>query len=469
MPINDLQQFISLLDSQGELAGISIPTDPVLEIAAITDRVCKSADGGKGLLFEAPTGSDFRVATNLFGSQRRVCLALEIDHPDRLTERMSDLLNLIPDPGMESLDSRISTLPAFSRFSPQASSNHDPRLDAMEPPDLRLFPFLQSWPDDGCADGHRRYITLGQVFTRHPESGQQNCGLYGAQVRGATELALRWKAGSGAARHLEIHRWHDLPMPVAIALGGPPTATFSAMLPLPGNLDEMTFAGFLGRAPLDTVICRTVPLRVPEGCELLIEGYVHPGETVREGPFGNHTGSYSPATDASLMRVTAISHRGNVIIPATVVGPPPMENCHMAKTWERLLLAFLKRSMPQIRDLCFPLEWVFHQSAIISLENPDPAMVRETAARLWDIPWFSASRLLVFVNAEFNPSDMRGVAWRIINRCEFTNDCFRDPTGRRTALDATGCNSLRQWIEPESSVVRRVAKRWKEYGLTWMP
>lgn len=466
MPINDLQQFIALLDSQGELAGISIPTDPDLEIAVITDRVCKSADGGKGLLFEAPTGSDFRVATNLFGSQRRVCLALEIDYPERLTARMTELLSLIADPDMASLDSRIATLPAFSRFSPQTSSNRAPRLVAMEPPDLRLFPFLQSWPDDGSADGHRRYITLGQVFTRHPESGQQNCGMYGAQVRGATELALRWKTSSGAARHLELHRRLGLPMPAVIALGGPPTATFSAMLPLPGNLDEMSFAGFLGSAPLEMVVCRTVPLSVPAGCELLIEGYVHPGETVREGPFGNHTGSYSSATDASLMRVTAISHRGNAIVPATVVGPPPMENCHMAKTWERLLLAFLKRLLPQIRDLCFPLEWVFHQGAIISLENPDSAMVRETAARLWDLPWFSASPLLIFVDGEFDPSDVRGVAWRIINRCEFTNDCFRDPTGRRTALDATGCSSLSQWIEPDRSMARRVAERWKEYGLT---
>jgi 4-hydroxy-3-polyprenylbenzoate decarboxylase len=290
--------------------------------------------------------------------------------------------------------------------------------------------------------------------------------MYGAQVRGATELGLRWKAGSGAARHLESYRRRGLPMPVVIALGGPPTATFSALLPLPGDLDELAFAGFLGSTPLDMVACRSVPLRVPAGGEVLIEGFVHPGETVVEGPFGNHTGCYSPVTDASLMRITAISHRPGAIIPATVVGPPPMEDCWMAKAWERLLLAFLKRLIPAVHGLCFPLEWIFHQSAIISLDNPSPAMVRETAAWLWNTPWFSASRLLIFVDAGVEAWDMAGVAWSAINNCDFSCDSFSDGSGKRQALDATGCRTPRQRIAGDSSIDQRVAERWKEYGLS---
>jgi 4-hydroxy-3-polyprenylbenzoate decarboxylase len=464
--INNLHQYVAILESHHELVRIPVQTNPILEIAAITDRVCKSPAGGKALLFESPIGSPFPVATNLFGSQRRVCLALGIDHLDRLTERMTALLNRILSPDMTSLDRQIAGLSGFSCFSPRTSSNHDPQLEVMEMPDLRLFPFLQSWPGDGSVDGYPRYITLGQVFTRHPDSGEQNCGMYGAQLRGATELAMRWKAGSGAARHLERFRRRGQPMPVAIALGGAPAASFSAMFPLPGNLDEITFAGFLGSAPLETVACRTVPLQVPTGCEVIIEGYVHPDETVREGPFGNHTGCYSPATVASLMRVTAISHRRNAIIPATIVGPPPMEDCLMAQAWERVLLAFLKRLIPDVHGLCFPLEWVFHQSAIISLENPDRAMVRETAARLWNIPWFSGSRLLIFVDAEVDISDMCGIAWRAINYCEFIHDSFSDSTGNRLALDATGCRVPRLRIEPDWFITQQVAKRWKEYGLT---
>ena len=321
--MNGLPRYLSTLESHHELNRISVPADPILEIAAITGRVCKSSNGGKALLFESPAGSQFRVATNLFGSQRRVCLALGIDHLDQLTERMTELLQRIPSPDMANLDRQIAGLTGFSRFTPYSSPDMDQQLITMEPPDPRLFPFLQSWPGDGSADGYPLYITLGQVFTRDPDSGERNCGMYGAQLRGATELAMRWKTGSGAARHLEIFRRRNQAMPVAIALGGAPATTFSAMFPLPGNLDEITFAGFLGSTPLKTFACRTVPIQVPADCEMIIEGYVHPGETVREGPLGNHTGCYSPATAASLMRVTAIRHRREAIIPATVVGPPP--------------------------------------------------------------------------------------------------------------------------------------------------
>lgn len=465
MPHPDLQHFIALLEESGELARVSVPADPLLEIAAITDRVCKSPGGGKALLFEAPVRSSFRVATNLFGSQERVRLALGVDRLERLTERLSLLLDRIAAPRLEILDRQIASLPEFSRFAPRAAAAHDPLLVTMETPDLAPFPFLKSWPGDGSADGHPRYITLGQIFTRHGESGRQNCGMYGAQLRGARELALRWRPGSGAARHLESHRRRGRPMPVAIALGGPAAATFSALFPLPGELDELTFAGFLRSTPLATVSCRSVPLRVPAGCELVIEGYVQPGETVREGPFGNHTGCYSAATEAPLMRITAISHRPGAIVPATVVGPPPMEDCWMARAWERLLLAFLRRLIPGVADLRFPPEWIFHQSGVISLDNPSPAMVRETAARLWATPWFAASRLLIFVDAGAEPPALGTAAWAAINHCDFDADTFRDDTGRRLALDATGSSGPLMPIRPDGRIAQRVTERWKEYGL----
>jgi 4-hydroxy-3-polyprenylbenzoate decarboxylase len=335
----------------------------------------------------------------------------------------------------------------------------------MEQPDLTAFPFLQSWPDDGAADGHSRYITLPQVVTADPDVTNPNCGLYRTQVRGKRELALRWKAGSGAARHLGKFRRLGQPMPVAIALGGPPAALFSAMLPLPGDLDEMTFAGFLRGAAIGMSACRSLPLRVPATAEVVIEGLVDPSETVMEGPFGNHTGSYSPAGPASLLRVTAISHRPGAIIPATVVGPPPMEDCWMAKAWERLLLAFLKKLVPAVADIHFPLEWVFHQSAMISLEKPNPAMVREIAAALWDTPWFSAARLIIFVAADAAPANGHDIAWRCINLTDYPDDIFHDNTGRRLALDATGSRLPRQPLQADPTMERQVLQRWQEYGI----
>ena len=465
MPIKDLRQFITCLESADELARVFVETDPILEIAAITDRVCKQPGGGKALLFEQPAGSRFPLATNLFGSPRRVCMALGINHLDCLRERMSSLLGRIPNPGLACLDRRIAALPEFSRFVPTISVDHDQNLKTLVPPDLTIFPFLQSWPGDGAAEGHPTYITLPQVFTAAPDSGNPNCGMYRCQVRGPRELAIRWNPGSGAARHLEEFRNLNKPMPVAIALGGDPAAIFSAMFPLPGDLDEMTFAGFIRGEAVEMTACRTVPLNVPASSEVVIEGYVDPVETVLEGPFGNHTGLYSPAGPAALMRVTAISHRPDAVIPATVVGPPPMEDCWMAKAWERLLPAFLQRFVPAIIDLHFPLEWIFHQSAIISLDNPTPGMVRETSERLWSTPWFGAARLLIFVDADTDASDPSEVAWRGINLSEFSHDLFQDSSGKRLALDATGCRFPRQRLGQENSVKQRVEQRWGEYGI----
>jgi len=461
----DLQNFIATLESENELSRIVAVVDPVLEIAAITDLVCKSPHGGRALLFENPTGSDFRVATNLFGSVRRVCLALGIDHPDRLTERMSALLEQIPDISLERLDQQISALPAFSCFTPAAATVSDSDLARMKTPDLTLFPFLESWPEDGTASGHGRYITLPQVFTTDPDGKSGNCGLYRIQVRSLQELAIQWKSGSGAARHFEMYKRRVEPMPVAISLGGDPAMLFSAMFPLPGELDEATFAGFLRGSSLQVSPCLSVPLSIPTDAEIVIEGYIDPKESVMEGPFGNHTGSYSPSAPAPLLRVTAIRHRSNPIVPATVVGPPPMEDCFMAKTWERLLLAFIRRLVPRIKDIHFPFEWIFHQSAIISLENPVPGMVSDISGQLWALHWFAASRILIFVDAEPAQSELSDAAWRCINRSSYPGDIFTDKTSHRIAVDATGCRSTGRTVKMPDEVTRIVDQRWHEYGL----
>jgi 4-hydroxy-3-polyprenylbenzoate decarboxylase len=463
MPELDLHSFITLLESRDELTRITVETDPILEIAAITDRVCKRPGGGRALLFENPRGARFPVATNLFGSISRTSLALGVDNLDNLTLKLDALLGRIAAPELAQLDQQIGNLAEFSRFS--ALTLPPSWTDVMSQPDLTTFPFLHSWPGDGAASGQPCYITLPQIFTADPDGTNPNCGLYRAQVRGKRELALRWKAGSGAARHLEKFRQQGKQMPVAIALGGPPAALFSAMLPLPGDLDEMAFAGFLCGAAIGMAACRTVPLRVPATAEVVIEGFVDPEVTVLEGPFGNHTGSYSPPGQAALMRVTGISHRPGAIIPATVVGPPPMEDCWMAKAWERLLLAFLIKLVPAVAGIHFPLEWIFHQSVMISLEKPNPAMVRKIAAALWDTPWFSDARLIIFVAADTSPANEREIAWRCINLTDYADDLFHDNTGRRMALDATGSRVPRQPLHADPAMELHVLQRWQEYGI----
>jgi 4-hydroxy-3-polyprenylbenzoate decarboxylase len=460
-----LRQFITLLKSTGDLSRISVPVAPLLEIAAITNRVCKQPEDGTALLFEHPAGSDFPVATNLFGSAQRVCQALGVTALDELTVRHSALLDLIPALDINTLDRQLAALPEFSRFAPLPAATADTSLISMNPPDLTRFPFLQGWPDDGSAEGHPRYITLPQVFTTDHDGGTPNCGVYRVQVRGEREAAIQWKVGSGAARHAELFRREGKPMPVAIVLGGDPALLFSAMCPLPGDLDELTFAGFMRGAHLATSPCQTVPLQVPTGAEVIIEGYVEPGETVIEGPFGNHTGFYAPAAPAALMRITAIRHRPDAIIPATVVGPPPMEDCWMMLAWERLLLAFLQKLIPSITEIHFPFEWVFHQSAIISLENPQPGMVRNISAQLWALPWFRSARILIFVGAGSASSGLSPAVWRSINVIDWSADSISDDATGRIALDATGCRDPRHEVKNSAECAVIIAHRWKEYGL----
>lgn len=466
MSLNDLHQFIAILEANDELIRIAAETDPVLEIAAITDRICKQKNSGKALLFDQPAGSGFRVATNLFGSRQRVCRALGVTDLNELTAQLSTLLDRIPELDITSLDHQIAALPEFCSFAPQAGAEPDPALISLNPPDLGRFPFLQSWPGDGEASGHGRYITLPQVFTTAPDGGTHNCGMYRVQLRGEREVAIQWKSGSGAAQHAELYRLAGKKMPVAIVLGGAPATLFSAMFPLPGDLDELTFAGFLRGSPLVTATCMTVPLRVPLGAEIVIEGYVEPGESVTEGPFGNHSGFYAPAAPAALLRVTAISHRQDAVIPATVVGPPPMEDCWMALAWERLLLAFLRRLVPQVNDISFPFEWIFHQSAIISLENPQPGMVRKLSSLLWTFPWFRSARVLLFVNAAAKPGGLQYAAWRTINLTDFTEDIYHDKATARFAVDATGCRTSRPEVKESVETTDLVTRRWKEYQLS---
>ena len=465
MASSPLREFISLLESSGELSRIAVFVDPVLEIAAITDRVCKRPDGGAALLFEHPAGSLFQVATNLFGSQKRVCQALRVTNLNDLTDRLRVLIDRIPEFDVTSPGSQIADLAEFARFAPQVETGHDPALIQMNPPDLTRFPFLHSWPDDGEATGHGRYITLPQVFTAAPTGGAQNCGIYRVQLRGEREAAIQWKAGSGAARHAEMYRRIGEAMPVAIVLGGDPATLFSAMFPLPGDLDELTFSGFLLGSPHVVTPCRTVPLLVPTGVEVIIEGYVEPGDTVTEGPFGNHTGFYSPAASAALLRITSISCRPDAVIPATVVGPPPMEDCWMAKAWERLLVGFLQKLAPAIKDIHFPFEWIFHQSAIISLENPQPGMVRNISRQLWALTWFKSARALLFVAADAEITELSRAAWKSINVTDFADDIIHDIASGRVAIDATGCRSPRSEVKisPESAAL--VTRRWKEYML----
>lgn len=458
---HDLRTFIALLEQERQLSIVKAQVNPELEIAAITDRVCKQPDGGNALLFQQTKGYHFPVATNLFGSCKRTALALGVKNLAQLTDKTTDLLAMISTNDPNKLDIDISALAKFNRFTPVTSEAYWKRSTT----NLYSFPFLQNWDADGSKSNNPHYITMGQVFTTLPDGSSPNCGMYRAQIIGSDKLAIRWKDGSGAGLHLTQHHKCNKNMPVAITLGGDPALIFSSMMPLPGNLDEVTFAGFLRNYPLRVSPCLTVPLHVPASAEIVIEGLVDPSKSFDEGPFGNHTGYYAPTGSAVIMEITSINIRPNAIIPATIVGPPPMEDCWMFKAWERIILAFLQKLRPEIADIYIPLEWSFHQSAIISLESTHAGMVREISSFLWGLPWFANSRLLIFVSSRI-PVDHTGtVSWKAINELDISRTMIMNTNRNSIAIDATGMEPTRPVLQRSAAIESLVSNRWQEYGL----
>jgi 4-hydroxy-3-polyprenylbenzoate decarboxylase len=449
----DLREFLAGLVAAGELHSVEAEVDPHLEIAAVTDRICKSPGGGPALRFDRPRGSSVPVLTNLFGSPRRMALALGVKRLDELAPRLAAALDQAgPGGGMV----RLANLTRDPIWQPRAVTAGPCREIRQPTPDLNGLPALHSWPGDGG-----RYLTLPLVFTRHPDSGEENCGMYRLQLFAPDRLGLHLSANADAARHLAAWHRRGEPMPVAVALGGPPALIFAAGLPLPGERAETAFAGFLQGAPLELVPGIGNGLRVPACAEFVIEGEISPGATHLEGPFGNHTGVYVAAAPAPLLQVTAVSKRRNPLYPCTVVGPPPMEDCWLAKAAERLLLPVLQQDVPELVDWNLPLEGIFHGCALVSVDCR-PGRGRLLLQRLRSHPLLARSRMLVLFDGQVDVRDLAACYWRAINLVDPQQDLTI--AAGRIDLDATGSDPATD-VGPAGTTRQLVAARWREYGL----
>lgn len=461
--IKDLRGFLDLLAASGELATVSVEVDPLLEIAAITDRVCKQPGGGKALRFDNVRGSRFPVLTNLFGSSRRTAWALWTDHVQYQADRLAADLNSLADGSAEEKLRRLVNNPVWRPRTIQ-----DPpcqQVVEQRQPDLSILPALKSWPRDGG-----RFLTLPLVFTRDPATGRSNCGMYRAQVFGPQQLGLHWGKSSDGARHAAAWLARDKPMPVAIALGGDPVLTYAATAPLPAGVEETTFAGYLRQQAIETTRCLTSDLEVPALAEFVIEGYLLPDQTLPEGPFGNHTGFYAPPEPAPVMQVTAMSHRHDALYPATVVGRPPMENCYLAKATERLFLPLLQVDYPEVVDLNMPMEGIFHGCALVSIRKQTAGQGRRMIADLWKQGWLRGSRLLLILDEDVRVQDLAESFWRALNQLDPARDIIID--GSRVGFDATrkgpdeglGHN----WpptVSLDDATRRLILRRWEAYGI----
>jgi 4-hydroxy-3-polyprenylbenzoate decarboxylase len=486
MSYKDLREFIKVLENKDLLLRIKSEVDPLLEITEITDRMCKSPGGGKALFFEKVKGSSFPVVTNLFGSFERMCLSLEVNRLDDIADRIEELLKQAPP---KSLIEKLSMLPKlieFSKYFPkQVKTAPCQEVVEKEKPDLSIFPILKCWPHDGQAD-EGRFITLPMVFTKDPETGRQNCGMYRIHIYDKNTTGMHWHIHKDGARHYDKYWKLGKRMPAAIAVGSAPAVIYASSAPLPEAVDEMIFAGFLRRSPVEMVRCITSDIEVPANSELVIEGYLDPGETRTEGPFGDHTGFYSPAEPYPVFHVNCITHRKEMIYPATIVGKPPMEDCYMGKATERIFLPLIRLDFPEIKDINLPMEGVFHNFAIISIRKSYPGHAKKIISGLWGKGQMMFAKLLIVVDDDVDVQDLSYTAWRVLNNVDWKRDTvFADGPldaldhaanwpryGSKMGIDATRKTReegmMRDWpdeIFMSEEIKRLVDSRWKEYGL----
>jgi 4-hydroxy-3-polyprenylbenzoate decarboxylase len=490
MTLNSLPEFLAAIESIGELVRITEPVRTHLEIAEIADRVMKSPDGGPALLFERPILSDGRpseipVAINLFGSRRRMCLALGVESLEEIGERIAELVNLKVPEGLMGKLSLLPKLAELSKFPPRLKSGKPACQEViLRGDDINLdrIPALQTWPGDGG-----RYLTLPMVITRDPVRGTRNVGMYRVQVQGPQQLAMHWQRHKTGAAHWREMAERGEKMPVVIALGGDPASTYAASAPLPPGIDEFLFAGFLRRGPVELAKAVTCDLEVPVEADIVIEGYIDPSEPlVMEGPFGDHTGFYSLADLYPPMHVTAVTMKQKPIYPATLVGRPPMEDYWLGHATERIFLPLIKLTVPEIVDYHMPAAGIFHNLVFVSIDKQYPGQAYKVMHALWGQGLMSLAKVIVIVDKDVNVQDAEEVWWVALNNIDPQRDTefVRGPVdvldhaaqhfsfGSKMGIDATRKwkdeGFTREWPEKitmDESTKARVDQLWAKLGI----
>jgi 4-hydroxy-3-polyprenylbenzoate decarboxylase len=452
MAYKRLDEFLVRLEEAGEIIRISVPVSAELEITEITDRVSKLPHAkNKALLFENVEGSKFPLVINLFGNPRRMAWALGVEDIDELNQRLGKLIDPKLPKGMGAMMSRAGEMFGAVRSIGLGPSKvkKAPCQEVIitENPDVNIFPILKCWPHDGG-----KYITMTSVITREPGSGTRNVGMYRVQVYDGQTLGLHWQRHKGGKEHQDAGKERqEQRIPVAIALGGDPAEMWCGSAPLPPGIDEYLLAGWLRGRPVEFVPCVSQDLEVPADAEIIIEGWFDPNEHHPEGPFGDHTGFYTPTDLFPVMHVTAITHRADAIYPTTIVGKPPMEDVWMGKATERLFLPLMKLFMGEIVDVNMPPEGVFHNLVIVSIKKKYPGHAQKVMYGLWGLGLMMLTKGFIVVDADVNVQDMEAVVREIGNNVDWRYDvtvvdgpvdqldhsAIADSYGGKIGIDAT--------------------------------
>jgi 4-hydroxy-3-polyprenylbenzoate decarboxylase len=419
MAYSSLTNFITELETAGELNRIKEFVSPKLEITEVADRMVKN--GGKALLFEN-NGTDFPLLINALASDQRICMALGVKKLSDIEENLTDLLAEFSEPRQGFFD-KLKLLPSLNTIASWLPAHRKRRGECqevvMEKPDLSKLPILTCWPFDGGP-----FITLPGVHTKDPETGSRNLGMYRMQVFATDLTGMHWHLHKGSANHFRKSKTLNRRMPVSVTLGGDPAYIYAATAPLPENLDEYILAGFLRKKKVELVKCLTNDLEVPSDVDFVIEGYVDPSEEfILEGPFGDHTGFYSLADYFPKFHVTCITHRKNAIYPATIVGIPPQEDGWIGKATERIFLMPIKMTVaPEIADMHMPVEGVFHNITLVSIHKQFQGQAIKIMSSLWGAGQMMFNKIMGVFDSDINLKDYHSLARIISENCDPVHD-----------------------------------------------
>jgi 4-hydroxy-3-polyprenylbenzoate decarboxylase len=422
------------------------------------------------------------LAINLYGSKRRMAWALGAEEIDEVVERLEGLTKIAPP---QSFQDKLKMLPRLKEIAdmlPHRVRSGPCQEENVEPASLGNLPLLTCWPQDGGP-----FITLGSVITRHPETGVRNVGIYRMQKYDDVTTGMHWQVHKVGAQHCRVARERGERLDVAVVIGGPPVLPYAATAPLPEDLDEVVFAGVLMGRGVDMVRCRTLDLEVPAEAEIILEGYVDPGEMRPEGPFGDHTGYYTPVEDFPVFHLTALTQRRNPIYQTTIVGRPPQEDGWLGWATERLFMPAIRMALPEVVDLKLPVEACFHNLAIVSIKKRFPGHAAKVMHALWGLGQMSFCKCIIVVDHDVDVQDLAEVVWRVSNNIDARRDVVftdgpidqldhaapRPLLGSKMGIDATTKwreeGYERDWpptIEMSAEVKQRIDTMWSQLGIS---
>jgi 4-hydroxy-3-polyprenylbenzoate decarboxylase len=494
MPFESLRDLVDVLEEKGELVRVKTSVDPDLEVAEIMRRLMY-AKGKPAVLFENVKGYTIPILGNTFGSKERLEIALEEDDFSHIGNRIVDLTKMKMPTGVFGKLRMLPKLSEISDYGPKHIDNGPVKEVVLteEKADLFTLPILRSFKGDAG-----RFITFGLTVTKHPDTEVTNMGVYRMQIINSKKAIMHWQIHKRGAQHLEILKDRrseddaegnkDRRIEAAVVIGADPATTFSAVAPVPEGMDKYLFSGIVRKKGIKLVKCNTVDVEVPANAEIVLEGYVDPDDIQTEGPFGDHTGYYTPPEPYPSFNLTCISRRKNPIYLTTVVGKPILEDAYIGQVIERSFLPLIQMFQPEVVDFSMPPAAWFQGLAIISIKKRYPGQAKKVMLGLWGMGQLSLTKMFITVDHDINVHDMDEVIWAMTTRTDPKRDLIfienaptdtLDPSspllnlGSKVGIDATtkwqqeGFNrEIQVLAEVDEETQKYVSKRWHEYGFS---